>query len=613
MSTRSFARQPPPGARRTDQSEVETVRPPDREAGADLLALFVSGPNGDASHLLPSRGLVNLGRSDQSDIVLDDRTASRSHAVLHIADRVMLSDAGSANGTFVGEERLLPGSARVLLPGQSFQVGDLTLLVRASGLKAIRPSDVTTLEQLPARLAAVPPVGDHVTVRARVERARDRSFLEVIMANVAATFSADGMAVLVVRLGECQTGLVVRTGDVSAANTNHGESTTAALERQMVEQYGRWGLCAELETIRVRASSPGAICREVCGFLEGERGGDAAPAVLGRRTVIIHDRAMDEVRNTVDKVAGVVVPVLILGETGVGKDVVASMLHDLSPRHQRPFLRINCASLPESLLESELFGHERGAFTGATHAKAGLLEAANGGTVFLDEIGELALGMQAKLLTAIESREVTRIGALQPRLIDVRFVAATNRRLAMEVEAGRFRSDLFYRLHLVTVTVPPLRDRPADIAPLARHFLDQARIRFDLPTMSLSAATIAALQAWRWPGNVRELRNEMERAALMSAAALIEPHHLSFLAVARPVAKPAPVERGDPDFERRSIQEALRECAGNQSRAAQVLRMSRRTLVRKIARLGLRRPLARPLAEPTTIPFDETRDVPLKS
>jgi transcriptional regulator with PAS, ATPase and Fis domain len=385
------------------------------------------------------------------------------------------------------------------------------------------------------------------------------------------------------------------------------------LERQVVEQYVRWGLRAQLESIRVRATSPATISKAVGAFLEGTTSGDAAPVVFGRRTVVIHDGAMDEVRNTVDKVAGVAVPVLILGETGVGKDVVASMLHDLSPRHQRPFLRINCASLPESLLESELFGHERGAFTGATHAKAGLLESANGGTVFLDEIGELALGLQAKMLTAIESREVTRIGALQPRTIDVRFVAATNRRLAMEVEAGRFRSDLFYRLQLVTVTVPPLRDRPADIAPLARHFLDQARIRFDLPIMSLSAAAIAALQAWRWPGNVRELRNEMERAALLSRAALIEPQHLSFLAVGGAGSTPASVGRDDSDLERRSIQEALSECAGNQSRAAQVLRMSRRTLVRKIARLGLRRPLARPNGESPTTPFDGARDVALKS
>jgi len=213
-------------------------------------------------------------------------------------------------------------------------------------------------------------------------------------------------------------------------------------------------------------------------------------------------------------------------------------------------------------------------------------------------------------LAAIESREVTRIGALQPRTIDVRFVAATNRDLTTDVATGRFRNDLFYRLQLVTLTVPPLRDRPSDIEPLARHFLEQARMRFELPTMNLSAASLSTLRAWRWPGNVRELRNVIERAALLSGASLIEPCHLGLGAGVEPtalrpplLAPPATPALVGTDPERQSIEQALSECAGNQSRAARVLRMSRRTLVRKIARLGLRRPLMIPVTPPGAKPL----------
>ncbi len=293
------------------------------------------------------------------------------------------------------------------------------------------------------------------------------------------------------------------------------------------------------------------------------------------------------------QVAPALVSLLLLGETGTGKDVVARLLHDVSPRASKRFLRLNCASLPDSLLESELFGYERGAFTGATGSKLGLLEDANGGTVFLDEIGELPLSVQAKLLTAIESREILPLGALRPRAVDVRFVAATNRDLSAEVAAGRFRRDLFYRLNTVTLTVPPLRDRPSEILPLARLFLEEACQRFNLSRADLSRDAIVALMAHEWPGNARELRNIIERAVLLAGQSMIDAQHLG-LAVSgaiSPAVSPADRQPSESTTsERDCIVRALASSGGNQSRAAALVGMSRRTLVRRIAQMQLPRP-----------------------
>jgi DNA-binding NtrC family response regulator len=253
--------------------------------------------------------------------------------------------------------------------------------------------------------------------------------------------------------------------------------------------------------------------------------------------------------------------------------------------------------LPEPLLESELFGYERGAFTGAMRPKPGLLEAADGGTVFLDEIGDLPLSLQAKLLRIIESREVLRLGALKPRVIDVRFIAATNHDLEGDAAAGRFRQDLYYRLNSVILRVPPLRERPLEIEPLARLFLEEASTRFETGEIRFSAAAIAALAAHPWTGNVRELKSAVERAALLVTGRVIQPADLGLPSSAadasgsRRSSLPAMNEFPTvPDLERERIVHALEDCGGNQSRAAKMLGMSRRTLVRKIAQLGLPRP-----------------------
>jgi two-component system NtrC family response regulator len=306
--------------------------------------------------------------------------------------------------------------------------------------------------------------------------------------------------------------------------------------------------------------------------------------------VITRDPKMTRICRTIDKVAPSTVTVMLLGESGTGKEVLAQRLHHASRRHGR-FVPINCAAIPENLLESELFGYERGAFTGALGAKPGLLEAADGGTVFLDEIGELPLPLQAKLLRVVELREVTRVGALRPRRIDVRFVAATNRDLEQAIATGQFRQDLYYRLNGVSLSVPPLRERSNEIEPLARLFLEEACARFAVDVPALSAAALSALQGYAWPGNVRELRNAIDRAVLLATERVIEPKHLGL-----PLHDPGPRrhtssdELGPDAPERERILRGLEACGGNQSRAADLLGIPRRTLVRRIAQLGLRRP-----------------------
>src|SRR5262249_46551991 len=244
--------------------------------------------------------------------------------------------------------------------------------------------------------------------------------------------------------------------------------------------------------------------------------------------VVVEDEAMRQLHRLGAMVAQGNINVLITGETGTGKEILARSLHRQSPRASAPFVGINCAALPETLFESELFGYERGAFTGATQPKSGLLESANGGTVFLDEIGELPLAGQAKLLRAIEQREVTRVGGLQSRPIDVRFVAATNRRLEDRVAAGEFREDPFYRPNAVTLSGPPLRERTREIVPLARRFLAEARSALRRPDVGIDPTAIDCLIRHPWPGNVRQLRNVMERAALLCVGDLVTAERLGF-------------------------------------------------------------------------------------
>ncbi len=245
---------------------------------------------------------------------------------------------------------------------------------------------------------------------------------------------------------------------------------------------------------------------------------EVAPPDSGMRArVVVADPAMEGLHRMVERVAPGEINVMLLGETGVGKEVFAERLHRLSRRASGPFVRLNCAALAESLLESELFGHEKGAFTGALNSRTGLRESAAGGTVFLDEVGELPASVQVKLLRVLEDRTVTPVGATRPRPIDVRIVSATHRDLEREIREGRFRMDLWFRLNGIALVIPPLRARVAEVPALASLFLSEAAARSKLSeTPSLSRDALDTLRRWHWPGNLRELRNVMERAALLA-------------------------------------------------------------------------------------------------
>jgi DNA-binding NtrC family response regulator len=285
---------------------------------------------------------------------------------------------------------------------------------------------------------------------------------------------------------------------------------------------------------------------------------------------------------------------LITGETGTGKEGIAHAIHDLGPRRTKRFATVNCSAVVETLFESELFGHMRGAFTGATDNKAGLFEAADGGTLFLDEVGELPASVQAKLLRVLESGEVQRVGSLQAKKVDVRIVAATNRDLRIEVDGGRFRSDLFYRLNVVELHVPPLRSRREDIPYLTAAFVKEFAGRFDKPIEGVSPAAEQILMSGAWLGNVRELRNELERACMLAEGHVLTERDVAGVMPAQretpfaPPAVPSPSTSQDLDqVERDHIVRVLADVKGNKQAAARRLGISRRTLYRRLERHGL--------------------------
>jgi transcriptional regulator with GAF, ATPase, and Fis domain len=302
---------------------------------------------------------------------------------------------------------------------------------------------------------------------------------------------------------------------------------------------------------------------------------------------------MESLKRTIEKIAPTPTAILIRGETGTGKELVAQALHQLSRRASGPLVKINCGALPESLVEAELFGHERGAFTGAERAKPGRFELADGGTLFLDEVGELPAAIQVKLLRVLQDGVIDRVGSTESRQVNVRIVAATHRDLKEEVQAGRFREDLLYRLNVIEVVVPPLRERREDIALLVEHMLDRQAERLERPRSSVTPEAISALCGLPWPGNVRELENAVERAILLAESETLAPSDFGL-----PAGGSAPVAEGATlkdaaraaaaETERRMIQAALDETGGNVTQAAEQLGLSRRGLQIKMKELELR-------------------------
>ncbi|MBW1712558.1 MAG: sigma 54-interacting transcriptional regulator [Deltaproteobacteria bacterium] len=304
--------------------------------------------------------------------------------------------------------------------------------------------------------------------------------------------------------------------------------------------------------------------------------------------LIGHSTAMHEVFALIDKVARSRTTVLLRGESGTGKGLAAAAIHYTSPRAKEPFIKVNCAALPQSLIESELFGHEKGAFTGALKAKPGKFELAQSGSVFLDEVGSLPPEAQAKLLRVLQEREVERLGGQRTKKVDVRVIAATNRNLEAALDQGQFREDLYYRLNVFPIHLPPLRERKTDILLLVDHFVDKYSRELDKDVRRVAPQAIDRLLAYHWPGNVRELENCIERAVLLTEERTIRPAHLPpSLQAAGPAAEPASLPQAVADLEQSLIKAALSRTKGNLAQAARELGLTQRMIGYKVRKYGL--------------------------
>ena len=371
------------------------------------------------------------------------------------------------------------------------------------------------------------------------------------------------------------------------AMSAYGDSDTAIAAMQKgAYDYVPKPFRADEVVLVVRKAAEREKLRRRVASLEGE-----LRTIRGEEDIIGRSRSMRAAMDVAQKVARHPSTVLLTGESGTGKELFARLIHKSSPRADDAFVAVNCGAIPEALLESELFGHAKGSFTGASHDKAGLFEEAHGGTLFLDEIGDLPVALQVKLLRALQEGEVRRVGANSPTQVDVRLITATNRDLAADISTGRFRGDLYYRINVVTIKLPPLRDRPQDIPELALHFLRRYNERLQLGVESIAPAAMRQLADYAWPGNVRELENVIERALVLAHGSTIEPEHLAEFVQASDGAAPNPddlsIKRQTEQLERILIRRALEQTRGNRTKAAQLLELSHRALLYKIREYGL--------------------------
>ncbi len=551
---------------------------------------------------LPDGQEVVIGRLPSTTVFIDDDLVSRRHAsVLRRGAEILVRDLGSRNGTRVNGVAI-EAPTRVSA-GDEIAVGPVIAVV-----------GVTTGLRLHTRVGSAADLDERFS--AEVDRAvRYRRPLGLAMVRLdgpphLAADAVDRLARILRRMdflaqyGPDEYAVVLPEADRGA--------TEAAARRLAVEARpsGRGGALAihaglavcpdDGATAGELISRARAALRAARRSPDGPRGGGAqvvaeppADEVAPGTNVVVVDPLMKRVFAMARRVAETPITVLILGETGVGKEIIANAIHRQSPRAGGPFQALNCSALPETLLESELFGHERGAFTGADRRKLGYFEAAGGGTLFLDEIGEMPPGVQAKLLRVLEQRVITRVGGTQALPIDVRVICATNRDLEAEVKRGRFREDLYFRVGAFTMLVPPLRDRRSEILPLAQHFARQFALELGQPPPAFTAAARAAIEAYDWPGNVRELRNAVERAVVLEPRGTIDLEDL-----------PERVHRGSPaidggdepgmparsrvaEVEKGALIEALEACQGNQTHAARRLGISRFAVIRLMKKYGL--------------------------
>jgi len=461
-----------------------------------------------STHALPEVGEVRIGRARENDIQIIDASVSRFHALIRVdATGATIQDMGSANGTRVRGVTIEANKPVIIALGEVMDLGSALVMVQQRPI-ATREWRIWAHGYFEGRLEdecarAIRSSSTFGLVRIRV--AGESDLVQQVLANalrpddVVGLYGPGDYEVLLVERAEADTNWIIKSLETSFDEVGIEASIGAAL-------FPRDGRSADV--LEARAGSLA-------------RGAPPEPQQVG--PIVVRSPLMRKLHELLERVAPGDITVLILGDTGVGKEVLAEQVHRRSPRNAKGFLRLNCAALSESLLESELFGHERGAFTGAHQMKAGLLETAQGGTVFLDEIGELPMNMQVKLLRVLEERTVWRVGGVKPRPIDVRFVAATNRNLEQAVTDHKFRQDLYFRLAGVTLHIPPLRERTEEIEPLAREFARQLSRNSRPPV--LSPEVIQLMNGYAWPGNIRELRNAIERAVLLAGSGPMLPEH----------------------------------------------------------------------------------------
>jgi DNA-binding NtrC family response regulator len=398
---------------------------------------------------------------------------------------------------------------------------------------------------------------------------RERTEVDVVLADVNLT-PDDSTALRTICVEAATLPLVLVAGSTVEAEPTHGARPRAPL------------LAFAAKPVHLR-ELPAALDDAIAESRGRQGPSPQEPADEDAVSIMAESRAMQNVMAVIDRAAARDTPVLIVGESGTGKELLARAVHRNSPRALGPFIAVNCSAIPETLLESELFGHRRGAFTDARDDRPGLFQSAHRGTILLDEIGDMAPTLQSKLLRVLQEKEVHPLGASAPVPIDVRIVTATHRDLTALVADGRFRQDLLYRINVIEVQVPSLRERPEDLAPLVRHLLDKQAARLRKPHCTVSSEAMAVIRRHAWPGNVRELQNVIERALVLGLGTVIDLADLPDSLRNPPRSGAGAVGRRLVDVEREHIARTLRAVGGNKAAAARALGLNRKTLYRKLA------------------------------
>jgi two-component system response regulator AtoC len=571
-------------------SYIPMVTEPQTQAGVTELAVATEPRAFLVIHIedtgsrvvdLPEGVDVTFGRSRGATVSLEHEKVSRTHTrVRRTGDVIEVEDLGSRNGTRVNGDKI--EGIRKVEVGDELSIGPIIAIVGASsGLR--RQSPIIDAEAGEQRLAAEVDraVRYHRPLTLALLKITSDSVLEAIARtlrpmDVIAEDAGDNYLLILPELSRADGAAAVHRALDFALSSNQPATASTAL-------------CPDDGT-----SVDSLMSQLRSGLRTGRL--PRAETVVPDAPIVL-EPAMQRVYTLVERIADSTMTCLLLGETGVGKEVVCEAIHRRSSRRDRPLIKLNCAALPETLLESELFGHERGAFTGADRKKIGFFEAADGGTLFLDEIGEMPLSLQAKLLRVLERKVITRVGGTTEVATDARLIAATHRDLEADVRSGKFRQDLLFRIGGFTIVVPPLRDRQREIVPLAELFTRTTAVEQGRTVPMIAQDARDVLAGYAWPGNVRELKNAMERALVLcedTITAADLPDKMRDMAQrTRPIAPAADVRGHLAEVERAAIVNALEADGGNQTRAARRLGLSRRALIYKLEKYGLKPPPSR--------------------